>query len=99
MEIALDTPVKRPAAVLKALRSGKTLKLKYKDDEVEVAVVAHPTATATTPEQEAEMARLRKHPAFGMWANREDMRDVEAWRSAQYRKLNWEGGQPHARDV
>ena|GEM_PF-1080532 len=72
MKIALDTTVKRPAAVLKALRSGKTLKLKYKDDEVEVVVVAHPP-------QESELERIMRHPAFGMWADREDMKDSAAY--------------------
>ena len=78
MRIALDAAPKRPAAVLKALMRGEKVTLKYKDQEV--AVIAEPTA-------ESEYERLLRHPAFGMWADRRDMEDVETWRSAQYRKL------------
>ena len=79
MKIALETGTKRPAAALKALRSGKTLRLTYKDNVVEVALKYDPAA---------ELERMRKHPAFGAWADRKDMDDPNEWRRAQRRARN-----------
>lgn len=35
---------------------------------------------------EAEAQRLRNHPAFGMWADREDMKDPGEWVRARRRR-------------
>ena len=77
MRIALEAATKRPAAVMRALKGGKRVTLTFNEESVEVLA----------PEsKEARLERLRRHPAIGMWADREDMKDPNEWRRQQRRK-------------
>lgn len=57
--------------ILKALDRGESVKVFYRGKLRGVLV---------PPDQaEKKLFRTRDHPAFGMWADREDMKDVDAY--------------------
>ena len=85
MKIALEKVAKRPASVLKALKSGKEVTLTYMSETVEVIARSA---------QESELERIMRHPAFGMWADREDMKDPNEWRRNMRHRRGTEGGAP-----
>jgi prevent-host-death family protein len=69
------------------LNTSKILKKVQRIGSVTVTLRGRPVAKLTALNEERVM-RAAEHPAFGIWADREDMKDVHAWlrkiRTARY---------------
>lgn len=62
---------RRTREVLAAVERGETVVLTYRGEA---------KALILPPEQgERPRMRIADHPAFGMWKDRDDMRDPSAW--------------------
>ncbi len=57
--------------VLAAIDRGETITLTYRGKTKALIV---PATEAARPRM-----RVREHPAFGMWKDRDDMKDPSAW--------------------
>jgi len=79
---------------------ASVVELRYRMKEILAALDRNEAVTITyrgkdraklvpiRPENEARPS-IRQHPAFGMWADREDMADVKAWlRKARRRRYS-----------
>jgi len=92
MEIALESGIKRPAALLRALKRGEKVTFAYKDEKVAVFAQA---------DQEEELERMRQHPLGKLLADRTDMDDSAAYvrrlRRARY-ALDGSGTRDGARE-
>ena len=62
---------RRMREVLHALERNESVTILYRGKERAVLVPVN--------RDEREAGRTSEHPAFGMWAEREDMRDVEGY--------------------
>lgn len=62
---------RKTAEILQALERGEHVKILYRGKEKAVLV---PSSEAGRKDM-----RVEDHPAFGMWEDREDVRDVEAF--------------------
>jgi prevent-host-death family protein len=60
------------------LNASKILKKVQRIGSVTVTLRGKPVAKLT-PLNEEKVMRAADHPAFGMWADREGMKDVHAW--------------------
>lgn len=76
--------------VLSAIDRGETVTVLYRGKEK--AKLVPITAKKSSKSSKDE---LRKHPYFGMWADREDMKDPVAW----VRKMREPRFGPHFRDL
>ena len=65
----------RTREILEALRRNETVELSYRGKRVGV-IQPEPTAE---PEPEPAATSMTDEPWFGMWADREDMKDPAAW--------------------
>lgn len=59
-------------------QTSKILKTVQRAGSVTVTLRGKPIARLSSLKTKAPM-RVEDHPAFGMWADREDMKDVHAW--------------------
>jgi antitoxin (DNA-binding transcriptional repressor) of toxin-antitoxin stability system len=66
---------RRMSDVVRALESGQRVTLTHRG---KVIGTIHPAANDTPAKHD-----IRDHPAFGMWADREDMKAPAAWVRAQ----------------
>ncbi|MCL2700612.1 MAG: hypothetical protein FWE88_02835 [Phycisphaerae bacterium] len=71
MRISLSTLSSRQQAVLEALERKENISVSHQG---KVVAVLQPSATNTVQE------RMLQTPAFGMWADRDDMADPNEWR-------------------
>ena len=60
------------------LKTSEVLKSIARGGSVTVTLRGKPVAKLTALDGKKPM-RAADHPAFGMWADREDMKDVHAW--------------------
>jgi antitoxin (DNA-binding transcriptional repressor) of toxin-antitoxin stability system len=83
MEVSMVGLRRRTAEVVKALDRNERVVILYRGKPKGIIY----------PAQEAEPKRMRasEHPAFGMWKDREEMKDPVAWvrkmRSARRKRL------------
>ncbi len=78
MRRSLTHLTRRPSEVLDLLTRGEQLILTYRGKDVACLARADQKAR---PERRS----IRDYPAFGMWADREDMQDPDAWLREQRR--------------
>jgi antitoxin (DNA-binding transcriptional repressor) of toxin-antitoxin stability system len=62
---------RRMSEVVRALQRGQQVTLTHRG---KVIGTIHPTSNGN-----GAKTSIRDHPAFGMWADREDMKDPAAW--------------------
>ena len=60
------------------LKTSQVLKKVQQGGTVTVTLRGKPVAKLTALQEKKSMPAA-EHPAFGMWADREDMKDVDAW--------------------
>lgn len=77
MKISLATLSKRQDDVLDALKHNEKISVFHKGKVV---------AVLQTPRPDAKRERMFNTPAFGMWADRDDMADPNEWRRGLRRK-------------
>jgi len=77
MKIALSTLSSRQETILEALGRNENISISHQG---KVVAVLRPPAADTVRE------RMLRTPAFGMWADRDDMADPNEWRRALRRK-------------
>ena len=77
MNISLSTLSRRRETVLEALRRNQDISVSHQG--AVVAVLRAPTSGAARE-------RMMQTPAFGMWADRDDMDDPNEWRRALRQK-------------
>ena len=70
MEATMLDLRKHPKRVLSAIESNEHVTLTYRGRKKAVIVPCH---------EEGKRLPVRKHAAFGMWKDREDMADVKAF--------------------
>ncbi len=56
---------------------GDILKALDRNEKVTLTYRGHEKATIV-PQKTAQASRLSRHPAFGLWAKRTDLKDVDA---------------------
>lgn len=71
MDISVKTLGKRLPEVMEALDKNERVVLSHEGKEI---ALLQPVAGI-----EDEIQRIRNHPAVGMWADRNDMKDPAAW--------------------
>ena len=71
MKISLATLSKRQDDVLDALKQNKHISVSHN---------GHVVAVLQPPRTDAKRERMLSTPAFGMWADRDDMADPNEWR-------------------
>ncbi len=71
MRISLATLSKRQGDVLDALKQNRKISVSHNGKVV---------AVLQTPRPDAKRERMLTTPAFGMWADRDDMADPNEWR-------------------
>ena len=77
MKISLSALSSRQEAVLKALGRGKPISVSHQGRVI--AVLRSPAADPVSE-------RMLRTPAFGMWADRDEMADPNEWRRGLRRK-------------
>ncbi len=80
MKISLTTLSKRQDEVLKALKHKKKISVSHNG---QVVAVLQP------PEVDEKHERMLNTPAFGMWADRDDMADPNEWRRGISKKRRY----------
>lgn len=90
MNISVKTLNKRLSEVMEALDKNERVVLSHEGKKI---AILQPVADI-----EDEVRRIRNHPAVGMWADREDMKDPTAWvrekrRNRRARLLENSGGE------
>lgn len=71
MNVSVKTLNKRLPAVMEALDKNERVTLSHEGKKI---ALLQPVSDI-----ESEIQRIRDHPAVGMWADREDMKDPAAW--------------------
>lgn len=71
MNVSIKTLNKRLPEVIKALDKNERVVLSHEGKEI---ALLQPVSDV-----EGEIQRIKNHPAVGMWADREDMKDPSAW--------------------
>ncbi len=66
----------RTREILEALRRNETVELSYRGKRVGVIQPEPTPAAEPEPKEPFDPAKI---PGFGMWADREDMKDPAAW--------------------
>ncbi len=78
MNISVKTLGKRLPEIMEALDKNKQVTLSHEGKKI---AVLHPV-----PNSDDEIQRIMNHPAVGMWADREDMKNPTAWVHAKRRR-------------
>ena len=71
MNISVKTLSKRLPEIMEALDKNERVVLSHEGKEI---ALLQPVSYI-----ENEIQRIRNHPAVGMWADRDDMKDPTAW--------------------
>lgn len=71
MNVSVTTLQKRLPEVLEALGKNERVVLSHSGRRIALL--------QPVPDVDDEIRRIRNHPAVGMWADRDDMKDPAAW--------------------